>query len=239
MEQAVTTTNSGGGALRAPAPMSIDLSKRLASHRNGLRRNEAGKVEIDPVYLPAPAFREELRQRVRQLGEALDRRDKAAGEGKSVIRAVLATMFEATSSTKLSDDAAAVKVGAYRTFLKDLPLFAVVEACGRFARGLVPTHKKGFPPTSAEIAEEARRIFEPWSAERAGILELLQAKALPPPPNPGERQRLADGFDKLVAEIAGNKKSAELAEAARPAPPDPFAAYRVKRGGADGKDSET
>lgn len=239
MGQDVTKASSGGGALRAPAPMSIDLTKRLAVHRNGLRRDEAGKVAIDPDYLPSTELRDELRQRLRQLGDALDRRDKAAGDGKSVIRAVVATMFEATTTSKMSDDAAVVKVGAYRTFLRDLPLFAVVEACGRFARGMVPSHKKGFPPTSAEIAEEARRIYEPWSAERAHILELLQAKALPPPPNPGERQRLAKGFDQLVAEIAGNKKAAEVAEAARPAPPDPFAAYRVKRGGEDDENHET
>lgn len=198
--------------------------------RNGLRRDESGKVEIDPIYLPTPALRDELRLRLRHLGLALDRRDRAEGEGRSILRAVLALMFESLTTTKQSDGAALLKVNTYRKVLLPLPLFAVVEACRRFASGQVAGVNKGFPPTAAQIADEARAIFAPWSAERANILELLNAKALPPPPKPGERERIARKFDALLGELGASVKMSAAAQAARPQPKDKFAAYRKREG---------
>jgi len=231
MGNQLETTTSSGGQLRPPVPISLDLNRALLACRNGLQREESGRMLIHPDCLPEEALREQLRARVKHLGLALDRRDRDPAEGgKSVIRAVVARMFDAlTPTAKASDEAAMAKIGNYRSVLAELPLFAVVEACGRFARGLVAGHNPAFPPTAAEIHAEARKIADPWSAERASILQVLTAKALPPPPSARDREKTLARIAEWERESAARREEIDREKDRQSGGTDRFAAWRKAR----------
>lgn len=80
-------------------------------------------------------------------------------------------------------------IGDYGMILDDLPAWAIIDACTRFARGKVTDRRNAFTPTAAEIHEVADGLVA--EQERHERLMRPPAYQLSPPPGPSLAQRLA------------------------------------------------
>jgi len=87
-----------------------------------------------------------------------------------------------------AEDAEAM-LGAYASTLDDLPAWAIVQACERFARGKVTDRRNSFTPTAAEVHEVADGLVA--EEERHQRLMRPPMYQLPPPPGPSLVERLA------------------------------------------------
>lgn len=139
--------------------------------------------------MPPPALVALFRSRLEAVTDALDYRDPKLIEGVAY-RLLLAFQRRAGEA-----DAKAI-AKTYAGVLGDMPPWAVAEAAGRYARRQVPGHNPSFPPSTAELAEAARKILEPFQLEAANLRAVVEMKPLPPP-DPAERERITKGFDDL------------------------------------------
>lgn len=103
--------------------------------------------------------KDRIRKRIAELQTVLAERNSQA-----VDRAINAMMLSFPSGRASGQEAEAV-VAAYGYVLGDLPPWSVSEAVKRFARGQVPGVNPAFPPSGAEVHDEAEKVLAPWRAE--------------------------------------------------------------------------
>lgn len=95
---------------------------------------------------------------------------------------------------------------AYLEALENIPAWAVERAVGRFIRGEAGVDAR-FAPTPPQVAQESRRAMEP-AREDLMKLERLRTAVADREASAEERERVADGFDRLL-ESLGRKRSKE------------------------------
>ena len=103
--------------------------------------------------------RERITDRIVRLRACLDYRD-----GRTVDRTINAMMLSFPSGRAGGAEADAV-IGAYRFALSDMPPWAVTDAVKAFMRGQVRSANPAFPPSAAEVHDEAARLIAPIRAE--------------------------------------------------------------------------
>lgn len=130
-----------------------------------------------------------------------------ASRTAEVAKAV-AEMFAAFSSARAGEAEAKSMVAAYVAVLKDLPLWAIKRACGRFARSEVEASEVGakhldtaFPPSAGQVRAVARAIVDPVGAEAVKVGLALRGAVEEPPIGPEERARVAARFKELSARL--------------------------------------
>ena len=122
-------------------------------------------------------------------------RGLCASDTASVV-AALTSMF--ASFRERSDDVEGM-VRHYAIMIEDVPTWAVVKACERFAKGRVPDrHNNAFAPTVAELHAFADGLVEDGD-------RYTSRPALPPPPepyvSPEERERVGRMVVSLQTEL--------------------------------------
>jgi hypothetical protein len=84
--------------------------------------------------------------------------------------------------------------------LKNIPIWAIDEACARILGGRAPGINRAFAPQPPQIAHLCREIVQPLHAERARIAKVLNAEIFHEA-TPEERERVAAGLAGLVDEL--------------------------------------
>lgn len=152
----------------------------------------------------------------REVSILRDRRDvlsraQRRGTASEIARAVGGMLLGFGGRSMTAKEAAAVAT-TYVQALEDVPLWAVMDACRRFAAGKVTAEEieearidRSFAPSSAQVAMVARKLADPFALECVKIGQLLLGKVREdfPEPTAEERERVSQ---KLTA-LAGSLKS--------------------------------
>ncbi len=114
----------------------------------------------------------------------------------------LARLLACFPSQAQSDTPADLRMEGYFEALAGVPAWAVGEARGRILRGEV-TLGHGFCPTPPELANVVRVVLRPMRADLDDMRKILAASS-PQEPTPEERERVAEGFKRLRADLTGS-----------------------------------
>jgi hypothetical protein len=119
------------------------------------------------------------------------------------IKKMIAGMIHSYSSMAAqSETSLHGKLELYAAAVASFPEWAIGDACRRFIEGRAGDSR--YVPSAAQLAQECRDIVQPHHEEHVKIARILTANVYHVPA-PEERERVADGFSKLLAEIGGTK----------------------------------
>jgi hypothetical protein len=158
------------------------------------------------AYAPGAKLRSLLQIRLYKLQTAL-----TAARPTDLARAVSEMMLGFGSARASEEDAEAV-VTQYVTVLAHLPLWAVQQACRRFARGRVtkaecPDWKRAYAPSTAQLCHVIEASVAGFCREERRITAALNGVPTPRPTD-AERERVTRGFEELVQLLKPNKRRA-------------------------------
>ncbi len=135
------------------------------------------------------------------LGERLAPPDQ--GHDSSRAAAVeIAKLMAAFPTQAQSDTPTSLRMQAYFEALADAPVWAIAEARARILRGEV-TLGHGFCPSPPELANVVRLVLRPLRADLDDLRRILAASN-PQEVAPQERERVAEGFKRLRADLTGS-----------------------------------
>jgi hypothetical protein len=157
--------------------------------------------EVDREELAALGRRREV------VGASLAHRDtNAVGDA-------LTTMFLVMKVPQGQEGEWDLIVAAYQATLRDLPAWAVVEACQKAAEGQA-IGGKTFAPTSPELRAMVERILEPVHREVAQLGTVIAAAADPgpPEPTPEERETTAQKIGAMLADMKAEQAKEKAKE---------------------------
>lgn len=180
----------------------------LSNLRRGMGR-EGGK----PTLMSGFSLTTQDLEKIRQTISNYRRQITAAPGERPAIAAELAKLVSAFPMQGQSDSPVSLRVEAYFEALGMAPAWAVREARLRVVRGQEPTLNKSFAPTPPELAEIVRSILRPHRNDLADLETLAQIEPTFDP-SPEERARVAEGFDKLKAELPSGQARASKSDSA-------------------------
>jgi hypothetical protein len=160
------------------------LVDRLTSR---IQNTPNGKGEIVSTAAPTEAEREVLEGRRNAIADVME-----PGREQEIEKRA-AYMLGCFSGPER--DPVAVR-GLVRTIareLKNIPIWAIDEACARILGGRAPGINRAFAPQPPQIAHLCREIVQPLHAERARIAKVLNAEIFVEA-TPEERERVAAGL---------------------------------------------
>jgi hypothetical protein len=163
------------------------------------------------AYAPDAKLRSRLQIRLYNLQAAL-----TPARPADLARAVTDMMLGFGSARASEEDAEAV-VTQYVRALEHLPLWAVEQACLRFARGRVtksecPDWKRAYAPSTAQLCHIVEAsVAEFWDEERRITAALTGVPAYRP--TEAERERVVRGFEELQQQIRPDSAAAAAAAA--------------------------
>jgi hypothetical protein len=161
------------------------------------------------AYALDPKLRSLLQIRLYKLQGELIR-----GRPVDLARAVTEMMLGFGSARASEEDAEAV-VTQYVKAVAHLPLWAVAQACLRFARGRVtktecPDWKLAYAPSTAQLCHVAEAsVREFWSEESRITAALTGVPSHQP--TEAERERVARGFEELLRQLRPNNAATSAA----------------------------
>lgn len=173
-----------------------------------------------------PVGRTILKRQLTEAERAIAMRRRYALESPLVpatrreIREVIEPMMAGLGMAAMTDDESKVIVAQYVATLMGLPLFAIAQACGRFARGEVKAEELGlkkFPlgyrPGTDQLHVVADRIAQRYRAELYTARALLSAKVMLAAPkiSQEDRERAANAMKDLARNL-GAKAALDDAE---------------------------
>lgn len=159
--------------------------------------------------LPSTGERLALQRRQDELSRALRPAAESMTDCDRIAAAV--TLLLSTYFSAKSDDPKGT-VAAFVVILRDLPVWAVEDACLKIGRGLAPHIKREFPPSAASIHDFAADLMANVVRETVKISQVLRAVASPErrEPTPEEKARVQaslDGFRTKMAAAIGDGRS--------------------------------
>lgn len=156
--------------------------------------------EVDAEELAA------LRSRLGTVSASLAHRDSGA------VGDALTAMFLVMKVPQGQEGEWDLIVAAYQAALRDVPAWAVIEACQQATEGRA-IGGKTFAPTAPELRAMAEAILEPTTREAAQLLRVIGEAEMPGPrePTPEEREETALKIAAMVADM----KASEAEERAK------------------------
>ena len=200
MNRALTTTTTDE---LYPIPEAPEVRKLIFGMATRDRDENGKMLMLRALTTPE---REAISNRMHQLAGPL----APAADGK--IKAAINQMFLGLGGSATGDDMeAAAMLAQYVATMRGLPLFAIKQACGRFARGEVTADEvgeeriiKGIRPSTAYlriVAEKIARRY--WDEASVGSLVLNGVVALPPPvKTEASREHVAKVIKETAAKLA-------------------------------------
>jgi hypothetical protein len=163
------------------------------------------------AYAPDAKLRSLLQIRLYKLQAAL-----TPGRSADLARTV-AEMMLGFSAARVSEEDAELVATQYVKALGHLPLWAVAQACLRFARGRVtkaecPDWKRAYAPSTAQLCQIAEALVRNYWREEARINAALTGIPAYRPTN-AERERVSRRFEELQQELKRNNAAALVAAA--------------------------
>lgn len=127
-------------------------------------------------------------------------------ERLTIINRLLASFPSAQSGQ--GDDA----LDGYLIGTRDVPVDFLAVAAARFLAGTVPGQHMTFPPTPAQLANEAREHwYKALEAEREKQVRLNPPKPKEPEISPEERERVKAKFEAWAQSMARDKRTEDAA----------------------------
>lgn len=182
----------------ALAPESPFSKEWLAQLRRGLG-NTSGKPTLMAGFQVTTT-------QARQIEEAASRLRASFQVGQADIRAKAGLIARLLSAFPAQQAEQTLRADTYFAALEGCPAWAVERAVGRVIRGEAGLDTR-FAPSPAQMAVEARRAMQPLRDDLATLERLRTAVGEREAP-PEERERVSEGFDRLL-ESFGRKKSKE------------------------------
>jgi hypothetical protein len=163
------------------------------------------------AYAPDAKLRSVLQIRLLKLQAAL-----APGHPPDLAEAVVEMML-GFSAARVSDDDAELVAAQYVRMLAHLPLWAVQQACLRFARGRVtktecPDWKRAYAPSTAQLCHVAEALVREYLREESRINTALNGVPTHRPTK-AERERVGRGLEELQQQLRPNNAAAIAAAA--------------------------
>ena len=174
------------------------------------------------AYAPDPKLRSLLQIRLYKLQAAL-----TPGRPADLARAV-AEMMLGFSAARVSEADAELVATQYVKVLGHLPLWAVAQACLRFARGRVTKAecldwKRAWAPSTAQLCQVAEASMREYWSEESRIHAALTGVPAHRPTE-AERKQIGQGFEELQQRLRANSAATAIAAAeARLKQPQPIA----------------
>lgn len=200
----------GTSAELYPIPDETEVRRFIFGRVRRQRDPATGKMVIDSHLTTVE--RELIQKRLRTLAGPLE----PAKDGK--IRSAVLQMFSGLGGQKVaSDEEGAAIVAQYVVTLRGLPLFAIRQACLRFARGEVTAAElgedtiiKGIRPATAYLRIVAEKVVRPYWDEASLGSMLLSALVQLPAPAKTEANR--EEVRKMVEDTARKLAAADEAD---------------------------
>lgn len=117
-----------------------------------------------------------------------------AGDPREIAEMISTMMLGFGGAARTSDDAKKT-VALYASQLATFPAWAVKAACDEAIGS-----GSEFAPSVAKLVALARQAVSRWQIEAARITQILEA-AIYREPDLAERQRVAEGFDRIMADL--------------------------------------
>jgi hypothetical protein len=188
MNQNSSSRSTELAPIRRDRTLENDIDYLLTDERIGDRRRVLREA-------PSPALKERLYVRCEQLKAAL------LPARQSDVAQLIGQLFLGFGSARADADDAQAVTAQYCIALGGLPLWAIREACRKFARGSVteaecPKWNRSFAPSSAQLSTLANAIASPLYKEIRKIDDVLTGY-IPYVPDEQERQQVLHGFTEL------------------------------------------
>lgn len=166
-------------------PALLKLSERLT--------DEGGTLTIDYRFAPDDSERRQLQAFISDVDAALkdDRPNKM-----QPIKLLMADRASAVGS----DTDAKAKAAACAIALRDLPWWAIANACEDYICGRVPGDNREFMPSAANLATRARGHVEALRADQYRARRLLKAQPVSTP-SVAEREAVQAQLAGLAADL--------------------------------------
>lgn len=161
----------------------LKLSERLT--------DEGGTLTIDHRFAPDESERRQLQAFIREVDASI------AEDRPNKMQPIKLLMADRASATGSEGDAKA-RAAAYAIALRDVPWWAIANACEDYICGRVPGDKREYMPTSAQLADRARHHMTILRADQYRARQLLKAKPVRVV-SEEERARVMARMAKLVA----------------------------------------
>lgn len=162
-------------------------------------RGSLGSENGKPILMRGIRPTEQDREMISKWIKALMGRLQCApddAKAKAVHLDALLTAFPSQAGDQTSVDG---RMAAYLSALKDIPSWAVAEACRRVLAGGTQFGRP-WAPGPVELADLARVVLKPHQEDLASLRE-IGAAIERREPGAEERARVAQGFDDLRAEL--------------------------------------
>lgn len=185
---------------------------------NRIQKMPGGHHEISVADLPTAAERSELEQRRNSLDWAL-----RPGEPERALKAIL-RMFLAFPSVRLDEKSAMQTAAVYYDQVRQLPAWAIIRGCDACIGKATP-----FPPSAGELKSAAEAVCLAAWRELHELGAILNA-AVFYPQSQNEREKVAAGFSKLLADLRWNEPFDKPRRSAPPTDPNLAAAQAIAAG---------
>lgn len=148
-----------------------------------------------------------LVRRQEAVGASLNHRDPLA------VANALTDVFLVMKAASVSEGDGEAVIAAYLSALRDLPSWAVVDACRQAIEGR-GIGGKTFAPTAPELRAAVERILEPVHREAAQLGTVIAAAANPGPPEltTEERETTAQKIGAMVADMKAEQAKEKAKE---------------------------
>lgn len=180
----LTTTSTAG---RRPPDLPRDQADLLASFKNALERDEAGKYSISSQRIPTPAMRQAMFSRLDELHAGL-----RPGEPAKIAERVARLFLRFPTMASMNDEKTKALVSAYVTDLSRFPLWAIDGAIKRILEGPA----RAFTPTAIELRDLVAQETALARTELDDVQKILAAEVRHDP-TPEERARTLEEMRKL------------------------------------------
>jgi hypothetical protein len=189
-----------------PRPPDRAFTEIVATLINRCDRQDPHHAFIRKDDLPAGFNRQQLENRRAELEDAMHPAEE------NTLRIMVASLFSAFPSFRLSLEETRTTVLLYCAALRRSPPWAVKTACVSFMAGTVAGRASAFVPSSAELAEATARQAAPFARELDQLrmalnIEIWEERTLP------ERERVIAGFEALSAELKAASRAARPSSA--------------------------
>lgn len=158
------------------------------------------RCSISSQSAPTAGERRALQDRRAELAAAL------GGTDESTVTRYVSLLLNAYPSKATTDTEKRGILKLYFSALAAYPEWALAETCRRFNTGAAGNGD--FAPTPAQMAKEAADVVKGAQAERVMISQVLDAEVYHLP-DEAERARVAEGFERLVADCAAHSTVAK------------------------------
>lgn len=158
-----------------------------------MERTPAGHYSISLRHAPTADEANWLKDRKAELVDGL-----RPSEPREIADLVSAMMLGFGGASRTEADAKKT-VALYVSQLAAYPAWAVKTACEEAMRS-----GSEFAPSVAKLVASARQAVSRWQIESARITQILDAPVYREP-DPGERQRVIDEFDRIMSELHLNQ----------------------------------